>query len=49
MKKNLGLLLAGIWFVLHGLIQLVDFSFTGLGSVMAVVAILAGGLLILGR
>jgi hypothetical protein len=49
MKKRLGLLLAGIWFVLHGLIQLVNFSFTGLSSVMAILAIVAGALLILGR
>lgn len=49
MKKNLGMLLLGIWLVLHGLIQLVDFSFSGLGTVMAILAVVAGGLLIMGR
>src|SRR5690349_18966186 len=28
MKKNLGMLLLGIWLVLHGLIQVVNFSFS---------------------
>lgn len=49
MKKNLGLLLVGIWLVLHGLVQLVNFSFTGLSAVMALLAIVAGALVILGR
>lgn len=49
MKKNLGLLLLGIWLILHGLIQVVDLSFSGLGTIMAVLAILAGALIILGR
>ena len=49
MKKNLGFMLLGIWLVLHGLIQLVNFSFSGLSTVMAILAIVAGGLIILGR
>ena len=49
MKKNLGMLLLGLWLVVHGLIQLVNFSFAGLGTVMAVVAIVAGALIIVGR
>ena len=49
MKKNLGMLLLGIWLVLHGLIQIVDFSFNGLGTVMAILALVAGVLIILGR
>ena len=49
MKKHLGHLLLGIWLVGHGLIQLVHLSFTGLGTVMAVLAIAAGALMILGR
>ena len=49
MKKQLGLLLLGIWLVGHGLIQLVHLSFTGLGTVMAILAIAAGAMLILGR
>lgn len=49
MKKNLGLLLLGVWLVLHGLIQLVSFSFQGLSTVMAVLALVAGGLIVMGR
>ena len=49
MKRQLGLLLLGIWLVGHGLIQLVHLSFAGLGTVMAVLAIAAGALLLLGR
>ena len=49
MKKNLGLLLLGIWLVVYGLRQLVDFSFSGLQTVMAILAIVAGALIIVGR
>ncbi len=49
MKKNLGLLLLGIWLIVHGLTQLVSFSFSGLGTVMAILAIVAGALMIVGR
>jgi hypothetical protein len=48
-KKNLGLLLVGVWLVIHGLTQLVNFSFNGLGTVMAILAIVAGALVIVGR
>lgn len=49
MKKNFGMLLLGVWLVLHGLIELVDFHFNGLGTVMSIIAVVAGVLLILGR
>ena len=49
MKKNLGLLLLGVWLVIHGLTQLVNFSFNGLSTVMAILAIVAGALVIVGR
>ena len=49
MKKNLGLLLLGIWLLIHGLIQVVSFSFSGLGTVTAILAIVAGALIIVGR
>ena len=49
MKKNLGLVLVGVWLVIHGLTQLVNFSFSGLGTVMAILAIVAGALVIVGR
>ena len=49
MKKNLGLLLVGVWLVIHGLTQLVSFSFNGLSTLMAILAIVAGALVIVGR
>jgi hypothetical protein len=49
MKKQLGLMLLGVWLLGHGLMQLIHFSFSGLGTVMAILAIAAGVLLILGR
>ena len=49
MKRNLGLVLVGVWLVIHGLTQLVSFSFNGLSTVMAILAIVAGALVIVGR
>ena len=49
MKKDVGLLLLGIWLILQGLIALVDFQFQGLSTVMALLALTAGGLIILKR
>ena len=47
--KNLGMLLLGIWLLLTGLIPLLRLSFSGLGTLMAVLAIAAGALIALGR
>jgi len=47
--RNLGMLLLGIWLIATGLIPLLNISFSGLGTVMAVVAIAAGALIIVGR
>lgn len=47
--KNLGMLLLGIWLILTGLIPLLDLSFSGLGTIMAVGAIAAGALIIAGK
>ena len=47
--KNLGFLLLGIWLITSGLIPLLHFSFSGLGTLMACVAIAAGALIIVGR
>ena len=49
MKKNLGLLLLGIWLILQGLISLVNFQFTGLSTIMAVLALVSGSLIVLNR
>jgi hypothetical protein len=49
MTKEAGMLLLGIWLILQGLISLVDFQFRGLSTVMALLALVAGGLIILKR
>jgi hypothetical protein len=49
LNRNLGLALAGIWFILTGLLSLVGFSFQGQALVMAVLALVAGILLLLER
>ena len=47
--KNIGMLLLGIWLIATGLIPLLSISFSGLGTIMAVLAIAAGALIIVGR
>jgi len=49
LTKHFGKLLLGTWLVLTGLIRLIDFNFKGLGTVMAVLAIVAGILIALDR
>jgi len=47
--KNLGMLLLAIWLIATGLIPLLNLNFSGLGTVMAIFAIAAGALIIIGR
>jgi hypothetical protein len=47
--KNLGITLLGIWLIVTGLIHFIHLSFSGLGTIMAIVAIVAGVLLLIGR
>jgi hypothetical protein len=47
--RSLGTLLLAAWLILTGLIPLANFSFAGLGTVMAILAIAAGVLLVVGR
>ena len=47
--RNIGMLLLAVWLILNGLIRLFSFSFAGLGTVMAILAIAAGVLIIVGR
>ncbi len=49
LTKRVGMLLLSAWLVLTGLIRLIDFSFKGLGTVMALIAIGAGILIALDR
>ena len=47
--KGLGLLLLGIWLVLTGLIPLLGLTASGLITGMAILAIAAGALILVGR
>ena len=47
--QNLGMLLLSIWLILTGLIPLLNFTFSGLGTLMAALAIAAGALNLLGK
>ncbi len=46
---NWGMLLLAIWLILYGLIALLGLSFSGLGVIMAILAIAAGVLILLER
>jgi hypothetical protein len=47
--KNIGFLLLAIWLILSGLITLAGLSFSGLGVLMGVLAIVAGIFILIGR
>ena len=47
--KNFGLLLLAAWLILTGLIPLFNLSFSGLGTVMSILAVAAGILIVVGR
>ncbi len=47
--KNLGMVLLSIWLILTGVIALVSFTFQGLPMIMAILAVAAGVLILLGR
>jgi hypothetical protein len=47
--KNIGMLLLAAWLVLTGLIPIIDLSFSGLGTIMSVLAIGAGALILVGK
>jgi hypothetical protein len=47
LTKNIGMLLLGISLILEGLIPLLNLSFSGLGILMAILAIAAGAFILL--
>ena len=49
LTSNIGMLLLAVWLIFTGLIPLLNFNFSGLGVVMAVLAIAAGILIVVGR
>jgi hypothetical protein len=49
LTRNLGMLLLGIWLILTGLIPLFNLSFSGLGTLLAILALAAGISILVGR
>jgi hypothetical protein len=49
LTKNLGMLLLGVWLIVRGLEPLINLSFSGLDTIMGVVAVVAGVLILVGR
>lgn len=47
--KGIGVFLAGIWFVLTGLISLFGLKFNGMSVIMASLALIAGVMMIIQR
>jgi hypothetical protein len=47
--KNLGMLLLGIWLVITGLLPFAHISFANTSSALAILAVAAGSLILLGR
>lgn len=49
LTRNIGMLLLALWLILTGVIPLLNLSFSGQGTVMALIAIAAGILIVVGR
>jgi hypothetical protein len=49
LTRNIGMLLLALWLILTGVIPLLNLSFSGQGTVMAIIAIAAGVLIVVGR
>lgn len=49
MRKTIGVLLLGIYLIASGAISLLSLSFAGLGTVLAVLGIVAGMYILSGR
>jgi len=47
--KGIGVFLAGIWFVVTGLVSLFGLKFNGMGVIMASLALIAGVMMIIQR
>ena len=49
LTKNLRMLLLGIWLIVTGLLQVVSIPIPAIGTILALLAIAAGVLVLLGR
>lgn len=48
MKRSISLSLLAVWLILNGLSHLLHLSFSGMGTLMAIIATVAGGLILAG-
>jgi len=46
LTKNLGMLLLGIWLIVTGLLQVVTIQIPAIGTILALLAIVAGALIL---
>lgn len=49
LNRNIGMLLLAAWLILTGLVPLLNLGFSGLGTLMAILAVAAGVLIVVGR
>ena len=49
LTKSLGMTLLGVWLIVTGLLQVVSISIPYIGLIMAVIAIVAGLLILVGK
>lgn len=50
LTKNIGMILLAVWLIVGGLMVLIPaFTFSGAGTVMAILAIVAGVFILIGR
>ncbi len=47
--RNFGMILLGIWLILHGLVSLAGLTFAGLPIILGILALVAGIFILLGR
>jgi hypothetical protein len=47
--KKIGMILLAVWLILNGVIPLLKLSMEGLPTIMAILAIVAGGFILLDR
>jgi hypothetical protein len=49
LTSSLGMLLLGAWLILMGAMPLLNLSFSGAGTILKVLAIVAGALILVGK
>lgn len=49
LTSSIGMLLLGVWLILIGAMPLLNLSFSGSGTILNVLAIVAGALLLVGK